>query len=639
MIVYSSSKKEFMNQVENDTIACAIDQYYKDKIGKTNIREFRSWDNSMQYVYKVLNTDEIKDDCGIAIEYRIPSSSKRIDFIISGLDENNKENVIIIELKQWETIEEVKDEEALVKTFINKSKIKTVHPSYQAWTYAALIQDYNEAAQNGKIILHPCAYLHNYVKQLQGDPILSEGYKEYLDKAPVFRKGEAIKLREFILKFIKLGDQGASLEEIENGKIKPSKSLQDALALMLDGNEEFKMIDDQKVVYENIRRNAKKSRLSKDKIVYIVEGGPGTGKTVLAINLLVKLLNEDFLVYYVTKNSAPREVYEKKLKGRYKSTYIKNLFKGSGSFVDVSSNELDVALVDESHRLMRKSGMFKNKGENQIKEIINASRVSVFFIDEKQRVTIDDIGSIKEIEEYANYYNAKIKKLKLSSQFRCNGSDSYLNWVDEVLEIGDKDNFDGFEFDYDIQIKDTPEEIFKVIKEKNKINNKSRMLAGYCFDWKSKKNSSLFDIEIGDFKMQWNLSTSKTWAIDEDSINQVGCIHTSQGLEFDYVGVIIGDDLRYEDGKIVTDFTKRAKTDNSLKGIKKMYKEDQQKALDIADEIIKNTYKTLMTRGMKGCYIYCTNKALSEYLKENIAKAEENIKFKDIEKLYSYSKL
>lgn len=639
MIVYSSSKKEFMNQVENDTIACAIDQYYKDKIGKTNIREFRSWDNSMQYVYKVLNTDEIKDDCGIAIEYRIPSSSKRIDFIISGLDENNKENVIIIELKQWETIEEVKDEEALVKTFINKSKIKTVHPSYQAWTYAALIQDYNEAAQNGKIILHPCAYLHNYIKQPQGDPILSEGYKEYLDKAPVFRKGEAIKLREFILKFIKLGDQGASLEEIENGKIKPSKSLQDALALMLDGNEEFKMIDDQKVVYENIRRNAKKSRLSKDKIVYIVEGGPGTGKTVLAINLLVKLLNEDFLVYYVTKNSAPREVYEKKLKGRYKSTYIKNLFKGSGSFVDVSSNELDVALVDESHRLMRKSGMFKNKGENQIKEIINASRVSVFFIDEKQRVTIDDIGSIKEIEEYANYYNAKIKKLKLSSQFRCNGSDSYLNWVDEVLEIGDKDNFDGFEFDYDIQIKDTPEEIFKVIKEKNKINNKSRMLAGYCFDWKSKKNSSLFDIEIGDFKMQWNLSTSKTWAIDEDSINQVGCIHTSQGLEFDYVGVIIGDDLRYEDGKIVTDFTKRAKTDNSLKGIKKMYKEDQQKALDIADEIIKNTYKTLMTRGMKGCYIYCTNKALSEYLKENIARAEENIKFKDIEKLYSYSKL
>lgn len=481
--------------------------------------------------------------------------------------------------------------------------------------------------------------MHNYIKQLQGDPILSEGYKEYLDKAPVFRKGEAIKLREFILKFIKLGDQGASLEEIENGKIKPSKSLQDALALMLDGNEEFKMIDDQKVVYENIRRNAKKSRLSKDKIVYIVEGGPGTGKTVLAINLLVKLLNEDFLVYYVTKNSAPREVYEKKLKGRYKSTYIKNLFKGSGSFVDVSSNELDVALVDESHRLMRKSGMFKNKGENQIKEIINASRVSVFFIDEKQRVTIDDIGSIKEIEEYANYYNAKIKKLKLSSQFRCNGSDSYLNWVDEVLEIGDKDNFDGFEFDYDIQIKDTLEEIFKVIKEKNKINNKSRMLAGYCFDWKSKKNSSLFDIEIGDFKMQWNLSTSKTWAIDEDSINQVGCIHTSQGLEFDYVGVIIGDDLRYEDGKIVTDFTKRAKTDNSLKGIKKMYKEDQQKALDIADEIIKNTYKTLMTRGMKGCYIYCTNKALSEYLKENIARAEENIKFKDIEKLYSYSKL
>lgn len=632
MIVYSATKKEFMIQVENDSIACSIDAFYREKIGKSNYREFKSWDNSMQYIYKVLNVQDIDDSCTIAIEYRIPSTSKRIDFIISGLDENNKANVVIIELKQWEKIEVVDEEEALVKTFINGGNRKTVHPSYQAWTYSSLIEDYNENVQEGNIMLHPCAYLHNYIKLDEKiDPILDRRYNKYLSKAPVYRKGEAIRLRNFILKFVSKGDNRKILYEIENGKIRPSKSLQDAIALMLDGNEEFKMIDEQKVIFEDIKRNSKKAMLSGQKVVYIIEGGPGTGKTVLAINLLVKLLNEGLITYYATKNSAPRQVYEKKLKGKYTNKYIKNLFKGSGSFVEIKENEIDVVLVDEAHRLKEKSGMFENQGENQIKEIINASKVSVFFIDEKQRVTIKDIGSISEIKKYAKFYDAKVKQLKLTSQFRCNGSNGYLDWIDNLLDMEKVKCFDGFEFDYDIEIKDSPNEVFELIKEKNKINNKSRMLAGYCWDWKSKNDLSINDIEIGNFKMQWNFKSTYTWAIDENSIDQVGCIHTSQGLEFDYVGLIIGNDLRYENGKIITDFTKRAKTDTSLKGIKKLYKKQPEKALKLADEIIKNTYKTLMTRGMKGCYIYCCDESLSKYLKEKITKIIENIQSKDIQ--------
>lgn len=632
MIVYSATKKEFMIQVENDSIACSIDAFYREKIGKSNYREFKSWDNSMQYIYKVLNVQDIDDSCTIAIEYRIPSTSKRIDFIISGLDENDKANVVIIELKQWEKIEVVDEEEALVKTFINGGNRKTVHPSYQAWTYSSLIEDYNENVQEGNIMLHPCAYLHNYIKLDEKiDPILDRRYNKYLSKAPVYRKGEAIRLRNFILKFVSKGDNRKILYEIENGKIRPSKSLQDAIALMLDGNEEFKMIDEQKVIFEDIKRNSKKAMLSGQKVVYIIEGGPGTGKTVLAINLLVKLLNEGLITYYATKNSAPRQVYEKKLKGKYTNKYIKNLFKGSGSFVEIKKNEIDVVLVDEAHRLKEKSGMFENQGENQIKEIINASKVSVFFIDEKQRVTIKDIGSISEIKKYAKFYDAKVKQLKLTSQFRCNGSNGYLDWIDNVLDMEKVKCFDGFEFDYDIEIKDSPNEVFELIKEKNKINNKSRMLAGYCWDWKSKNDLSINDIEIGNFKMQWNFKSTYTWAIDENSIDQVGCIHTSQGLEFDYVGLIIGNDLRYENGKIITDFTKRAKTDTSLKGIKKLYKKQPEKALKLADEIIKNTYKTLMTRGMKGCYIYCCDESLSKYLKEKITKIIENIQSKDIQ--------
>ncbi len=633
MIVYRASKSEFMEHVESDKISLEIDKKYKEKIGKSNYREFKSWDNSMQYMYKALNSDSIPDNCGVAIEYRIPSTSRRIDFIITGLDENEKEHIIIVELKQWESIEKVDDEDAVVRTLINRHIVKTTHPSYQAWSYASLIEDYNDSVEKEKIILHPCAYLHNYSCLENDDPLLSQAYSEYIYKAPVFTKGDAVKLRNFISNFVKKGDEGKGLFEIENGKIRPSKSLQDDLLLMLQGNEEFLMIDDQKVVFEKIRKSTKKAMLSGEKKVFIVEGGPGTGKSVLAINLLVKLLSENLLTYYVSKNSAPREVYNKKLRDRYSKKYIDNLFKGSGCFIDVNSNEIDVILVDEAHRLMKKSGIFKNLGENQVKEIINSSKVSVFFIDENQRVTMDDNGSISEIEKFASEFNAKVTKLELTSQFRCNGSDGYLSWIDDVLEIKNTGNFDGFDFNYDIKIFDDPNEVYKTIKNLNNENNKARMLAGYCWDWVSKKDINKYDIEIDDydFKMKWNLSNTKTWAIDKDSINEVGCIHTAQGLEFDYVGVIIGEDIRFENGRIITDFTKRAKTDKSLNGIKKLYKENPKKALDISDEIIKNTYRTLMTRGQKGCYIYCVDKALSTYLKNRIELINYNIQFKDIE--------
>jgi hypothetical protein len=333
------------------------------------------------------------------------------------------------------------------------------------------------------------------------------------------------------------------------------------------------------------------------------------------------LTSKEGVVHYISKNSAPRNIYSSKLKGSITKSHIDNLFKGSGNFHNADKNTFDALVVDEAHRLNKKSGLFKNLGENQIKEIINASKFSIFFIDESQRVDIFDIGRKEEIEKHANKLGAKIEVMQLESQFRCNGSDGYLSWLDDVLDIKKTANFDGFGKQYDFKVIDNPNDLKKIILEKNKINNKARLVAGYCWNWlKDGKNKThIYDINLPefDFSMSWNLGNTLTWAIDEESVNEVGCIHTSQGLEFDYVGVIIGDDLRYENG-IVTDFTKRARTDNSLKGIKTLAKENIKKANAIADEIIKNTYRTLMTRGQKGCYIYCTDKKLAEYFKKRL---------------------
>ncbi|GKX65939.1 DUF2075 domain-containing protein [Inconstantimicrobium mannanitabidum] len=635
MIVYQASKKDFMKHVTNDEVSILIDKEYRNKIGRSRENEFRAWDNSMLYMYKALNTEDIPDECGVAIEYRIPATSKRVDFILTGLDENDKENVIIVELKQWSELEVVEDEEAIVKTVINRSQRKVSHPSYQAWSYASLISDYNEAVEKNSIGLHPCAYLHNYIKNVENDPLVDEVYDEWLHKAPAYTKGDVLKLREFICKYVKKADQGKGIYYIEGGKIRPSKSLQDALKLMLDGNQEFIMIDDQKVAFESIMRTVRDCIKNDKKKTIIVEGGPGTGKSVLAINLLVRVCGMNLNCQYVTKNAAPRNVYCEKLKGSYTKKYIDNLFKGSGVYTDTEENEIDVLVVDEAHRLNAKSGMFKNLGENQIKEIINTAKVSILFVDNNQRVTMDDIGSVEEIERYANLLGVKTRRLKLTSQFRCNGSDGYLSWLDDVLEIGETGNFDGFDFDFDFKVFDDPSELRKAIESKNEINNKSRLVAGYCYEWQTKKkeNWNNHDIEFQeyDFKMKWNLSNTSTWAIDKESVNQCGCIHTCQGLEFDYVGVIIGQDLRFENGKLVTDFTKRAKTDKSLNGIKKLYKTDKEKALKISDELIKNTYRILMTRGLKGCYVWCEDEALRNYFRDRVNAFNHTIGFKDIE--------
>ena len=622
MLIYNGLKSDFMADTENDVLETKLYDTIKQKMNRsTGLSELNSWRNSLKEMYITLNDSAIPSDAGVAIEYNIPQTSKRVDFLISGYDDNNKGNVIIIELKQWEQLQAVEGHEAIVETYTGGANRRVVHPSYQAWSYAALIKDYNQYVQDEDVELHPCAYLHNYPRK-DNDPLDAKQYEDILSDAPAFTYGQRDALRNFIKKNIKTGDGEDTLVKIENGKIKPSKQLQDSICGMLKGNKEFIMLDEQKVVYETILNLSTKCQKDNKKRTIIVEGGPGTGKTVVAINLLAELTKRDQFAQYVSKNSAPRIVYGYKLKGSMKRNSVDNLFKGSGCYTDAPLNSIGTILADEAHRLNEKSGMFQNLGENQIKEIIHASRCSVFFIDESQRVTTSDIGSVEEIEKWAKMEHSEVFRMELISQFRCNGSDGYLAWVDDVLQIRDTANYDLEGIDYDIRICDSPMEMEHIILEKNSIRNRARILAGYCWNWpkETRNDVNYHDIKIGDYGISWNLDGGDAFAINPDSVHEAGCIHTSQGLEFDYVGVIIGDDMRYENGEIITDYSKRAKTDQSMKGIKGIAKNNPQEANRLADEIIKNTYRTLMTRGMKGCYVYCTDSKLSEYLKERLNK-------------------
>jgi len=620
MLVYQAVKSEFMEHVEQGVIVDRIRHAYEQRVHRAPETEIRSWHNSMQFMYMALNTDDIPDGCGVAIEYGVPYTQSRIDFLLTGRNENS-ESAVIIELKQWDQVQSVPGKDAIVRTMFRGGLHETTHPSYQAWSYARMIEDYNEAVRDAQIGLSPCAYLHNYVALENGDPLFDDAYSECLEAAPVFCREDLLELRKFICQHIKHADNGQVLYNIESGRLRPSKSLQDALTGMLEGNDEFVMIDDQKVIFEQALDLARRSKETGKKHVLIVRGGPGTGKSVVAVNLLVRLTAQDMVCQYISKNSAPRNVYSKLLRSQNRTkAFIDNLFRGSGGFHGVAKHSLDALVVDEAHRLNEKSGLFRNQGENQIREIIDAARFSVFFIDESQRVTVADIGSVEDIRLLAEGAGAKVHETELSSQFRCNGSDSYLDWIDGALGIRSGNGDPSAPLDYDFRVFDDPNELFAVIAQKNTERNKARVVAGYCWEWPtaSQYDPESFDVDLPEwgFSKSWNLKSSTTWAIDDKSVGQIGCVHTAQGLEFDYVGVIIGDDLRLEDGCVITDPDRRARSDKSLSGIKKMSREDPERAARLADELIRNTYRVLMTRGLRGCYVFCTDKALAKHLRE-----------------------
>jgi DUF2075 family protein len=625
MLVYESTKGNFTDDVLSGDIAEKIkEKLHEHGIEDNNPREFNAWNNSMRFMKDVLEDNAIPQDCEVSIEYEIPLTSKRVDFIVTGADALGEDNVIIIELKQWTTAEKVDDVEChTVKAFVASAERNVAHPCYQAYSYKVHIMSYSEVAANPNIHLIPCAFCHNFQEESRSvleDPI----YKEWIDEAPLFLKHDLLKLREFIRQRICAKSKDPKLlSTIDHGQIRPAKALQDCLASMLNGNKEFQLMDDQITIYDRCIKAFTLSMDDEEKRVLIVEGGPGTGKSVLAVNLLCDFIKQNKNSAYVTKNSAPRKVYLSELSHNSVKDKLKidDLFRSPFGLGSLSKDTYDCLVIDEAHRLvMKQYGDWK--GTNQIKECINAAKVSIFFIDDTQRITVKDIGSKANIIKYAKEMGIKPENIWsdddmiLHSEFRCNGSDGYMAFLDNLLGIRKTANttldLEGFDF----RVYDDPCQMREDLRLKNQLNNKARMIAGYCYDWNVKNHRGDWDVVLdnGRFQAKWNLEKDGSlWAIRPNSFDDIGCIHTSQGLEFDYVGVIIGKDLRYIDGTVITDRNQISRDDNSS-GIRTTHDEA------LADQLIRNTYKVLLSRGQKGCYVYCEDREISNYIASRLKK-------------------
>jgi DUF2075 family protein len=360
---------------------------------------------------------------------------------------------------------------------------------------------------------------------------------------------------------------------LEKGRIIPALVLVERVARMLDGNEEFDLLDTQNEAFQVIRHAIAGVATAAKRQVFIVHGGPGTGKSVIAVWLLAEVLASKRLGFFIVPNKA------------FRNTLVEQLARGA----------------------------------SMVEDMVRAARISVFFLDETQRVQWNDSGSESRIREAATKFKAHVHPpFTLTAQFRCGGSDGYLNWLDDVLQFRPTGNFDNWaDEQYDFCVFDDATELYRELTARN-AENKAHLVAGYSWDWPTEgrqRRGHAKHVTVNGLSLPWHFS-GENWATATDSIEQVGCVHTCQGVEFDWLGVLIGPDLRFEDGRIVGDPDKQARTDNSLKGSKKSLREakDDHDATEAVlakmQAIIKNTYKVLLSRGRKGCFVWCADAAL-----------------------------
>ncbi len=648
MIIYEDSVSNFIQQclISRNISEVVTESMHLHNMNAFDQSQINAWKASLPEVAKVLSTSDIDRECDVGIEYKPSVSRDRVDFLICGEDEHGARNVVVLELKQWS---DVSDSNKPYFVFTNGGGgLKDYwHPSYQAENYISIIRNFNEYIQKEKIGLHACSYLHNMPERIKGT-LNDEAKFPLVRISPAFLSEDQDELKEFIEKYVKKpyrSKRGSSLlYEIDNSRLVPSNQLADTLDSSLKGNGFFSYDEHQAIAVSTIVSEVREAKFYNEKKTILIKGGPGSGKSVVALNAMGELIKgtkknskDKITTVYVTANAAPKNMYKAQLIGKdYSKCFLSELFKSPSSFQKCKENDFDCVLVDEAHRVFHyAAGSYgiSKKLPDGIESLIRASYVTVFFVDDNQFVTRYDYGTIDHIKAAARKYHSRViegKDLELTSEFRCLGGEDYVSFIRGFLGYGNgnksyfvKNNR------YDFRIFDCAKDMMDEIKKRDieerkgeQRSGRCRIVSGYTFDWVTKgkrREEEGYDIALDldnekPFYAKWNLFNSSlpadySWLNDPDSIEEVGCIHSAQGLDMPYCGVIIGMDMTYDDKthSLVFNNEVHPSMDKSISN----KREDK----DISADLIRNTYHVLLTRGIKGTYVYCQDRKLREYLK------------------------
>lgn len=621
MRLYSGMSPDFIRETTHNQIAERLREaffyYYRHNPSPA---EVNSWRNSLRALKDVMEVASLHDH-GVLLEYQLPLSSKRIDCMLCGRNETEEDQAVIVELKQWERCQPT-ESDMLVRSWVGGQEREILHPSVQVGQYRQYLEDTHTAFHESPkpIQLSACSYLHNYFPT-SDDPILAPKFSAVLSSNPLFDANSTESLSSYLKERLTRGHGHPVLQRVEESRFRPSRKLMDHVATTIKSHSPWILLDEQLVVFERIRATVKSGIFGHRKQVVIVRGGPGTGKSVLAINLMAEFLRDGRNAHYATGSKAFTETLWSIIGTRSRAT-----FKYFNSYSCAKFNEVDVLICDEAHRIRETSNSrFTRKelrsNKPQIREILDAAKVAVFFIDDRQVVRPNEIGSTEHIRNHAKEVDAEISEYELEVQFRCAGSDGFINWINNTLGIQRTANViwdegDGFDF----RILSSPQALEAAIRERANEGFTSRVAAGFCWPWSEPRSDGTLvdDVIIGDYRRPWDAKPGKwklatgippaaLWATDPNGIDQIGCVYNIQGFELDYVGVIWGRDLRYnfDSQKWIGDKSQSA--DSVVK-----------RSGELFVDLVKNTYRVLLSRGMKGCYVHFMDNDTERFVRTRI---------------------
>ena len=625
-VIYNGSQEQFFKDVRLNMLADKMKENFKETSGRNvGISEYSSWANTG---YKIKSLIELSDLSGIYLcfEYQLPYTQKRIDCLLFGKNQYKKGTIIHIELKQWQKVEALDEKGNFVETYTGGNNRKVPHPSQQVKGYHDYLLGFVEVFEENILGLVGCSYCPNYKKRIDSglfDPI----YKTILNKYPIYTHDDVEKLANTVKELLCKGDGFDIFNKFMQSPIKPSKKLLESASKIVENESDFSLLNDQIFAKNVIMNGIKKAEKNNEKSVVIIKGGPGTGKTVIALHILAEMALKQKSIFFSTKSKPLIEAIKNKINRKD----AKLLFTSLNSFVPsrVDENQIDVLIIDEAHRIGKTSNhQFTRSIDRtempQVDQLIKCSKTSLFFIDDKQVIRSLEVGNTDLIKKAAEKYNCVVREVELVSQFRCGGSDNYLDWLESTLGYLDKEKiFDAEKEGFDFKIFSSPENLYEAIKNKNSLKGKTaRLTAGFCWNWSKKLDQYgqlIKDVKIGNFAMPWETHGKITppkgyvrwyeWAYKPDGIKQVGCIYTAQGFEFDYIGVIIGPDLKYDKQNDCLIADRECTKDPILKRSK-----------DNFDEYVRNIYRVLMSRGIKGCYVYFVDKNVEKYFERRLIK-------------------
>jgi hypothetical protein len=626
MQLFAGPYPEFSRETQRNTIATRLEHEFEKVYGRPpSTEEARSWRNSLGKIRDVFE-EALLEDNGVILEFQLPFYSGRLDCLVTGQSPTGIDSGLIVELKQWETVRPTEGENE-VETWIGGENRDVLHPSVQVSRYKEYLKDLHSAfSGEGAPSLSSCVYLHNYRRE-RAEPLLDSKFSAFLADSPVYLSDQFDALVGRCRSLVGGGDGLPLLERIEAGKEIATRAFLDHVASAIRGTPDFHLLDEQQVAHDTVMSHVRRATEAPGKSAIIVEGGPGSGKSLIAINLLATLAGGTegrarYLAHYVTGSRAFTRTLRTKLGPR-----MERLFKWTNSYSEAEADGVPVLLVDEAHRIRpvttnRFGRPTRPNPPPQVEEILRAGRVSVFFIDDLQTVTPTDAGSTTGIRAAAERLGIPVRSIRLEGQFRCGGSGGFVQWVESVLGLRQGpvvrwENTDLFEF----RIVDSPEELDTLVRTKAGEGRSARLVAGFCWPWSKARKDGVLpeDVRIGSFARPWNAREEAThlpkgipkaslWAYSPGGLNQIGCVYTAQGFEFDYVGVIFGNDLQY-------DVEAGGWTGHPERNYDPMVKRSGERFL----ELVKRTYRVLLTRGIRGCFVHFIDPDTRDYVRSRIS--------------------